>query len=99
MQISINDIGSIETNSSLTAPDELGVFSGCHDSITFPRRINLKQIDNIEFDQVDHKDHPDYADAYILSADMNGIEMTEEELDELNEDREFVHEKLIEYLF
>jgi len=56
------------------------------------------KIDNIEFDGIDHKDRPDYCDAYILSADCNGRKMTEQELEELNKNRDFVYEKLIDYL-
>jgi hypothetical protein len=78
---------------------ELGAFSCDQDKIEYPRDIDLSKIDNIEFDQVDYSDYPDFCDAYILSADMNGIAMTEEELDELNENRDFVHEKLFKYLY
>jgi hypothetical protein len=63
------------------------------------REINLKKIDNIEFDQIDYGDSPDFSDAYILSAHMDGKPMTEGELDILNENREFVHEKLMNYLY
>jgi hypothetical protein len=63
------------------------------------RRIILNQIDNIKFDDVDHKDYPDFCDAFVSSADMNGIEMSDEELYDLNENYgDFVHEKLIESL-
>lgn len=33
------------------------------------------------------------------SADRNRIPLTEFELDELNEDQDFVHQKLIEHLY
>ena len=61
--------------------------------------MDLTKIDNLEFDGIDHEDHPDYCDAYILSADYDGKEMTEQQLEELNEDKEFVHEKLFNYLY
>ena len=60
--------------------------------------MDYSKIDNIVFDGIDHNDRPDYCDAYILSADYDGEEMTEEQLDELNEDRNFVYEKLHDYL-
>ena len=63
------------------------------------REIELKKIDNIKFDQIDFDDYPDFCDAYIISADMNGKAMSEEELNALNEDSEFVHEKLMDYLY
>ena len=62
--------------------------------------MDLNKIDNIEFDGIDTKDYPDFSDATILSADYDGREMTEEELDELNcEFPEFVHEQVLNYLF
>ena len=61
--------------------------------------MNLSKIDNIQFEDIDHSDYPDFCDAFIASADINGVEMTEDELNELNENRDFVHEKLIEHLF
>ena len=61
--------------------------------------MNLTKINNIEFDGIDHNDYPDYCDAFIESADYDGKEMTEQELNELNNDRVFVWEKLIDYLY
>ena len=40
-------------------------------------------IDNIEFEGVDSSDYPDFTDAFIVSADCNGIEMTEDEIEKL----------------
>ena len=59
----------------------------------------MKEIDNIEFDGINYNDYPDFCDAFICSADINGREMTETELDELNNDREFVSNALQNYLF
>lgn len=85
---------------SYNTPEGYGVFDWEQDTEENPRRINLEKIDNIEFSGIDTKDAPDFCDAFIESADMNGIEMSEEELDDLNENHpEFVHEKLIEFLY
>lgn len=55
---------------------------------------------NIEFDGIDHSDYPDFADAFICYAEHNsGEPLTEEELDQLNEDNIFVHEALWNHLF
>ena len=59
----------------------------------------MKEIDNIEFDDIDYSDYPDFCDAFICSADIDGREMTDDELDELNNDREFVSNALQNYLF
>ena len=62
--------------------------------------LELKEIDNIEIDGIDTKDYPDFCDAYITSADYKGKEMTEDELDCLNDEYgEFVHEKVFDHLF
>ena len=44
--------------------------------------MDLTKVDDIEFDGIDHKDYPDYSDAYISSASYNGEDMTEEQLEE-----------------
>jgi len=46
--------------------------------------MDLTKIDNVQMDDIDFNDAPDFVDAYISSADYNGVPMTEEELDELN---------------
>jgi hypothetical protein len=61
--------------------------------------MDLSKIDNIEFGEVTENDSPDFADTYISNANYNGEEMTESQLDEINENTEFVHEKLIEHLY
>ena len=61
--------------------------------------MDKTKIDNIEFEGINWKDHPDFSDAFISSADINGRKMTDSELDEINEDSEFVHEKLHDYLY
>lgn len=60
--------------------------------------IDFSKIHNIEFDGIDHSDYPDYCDAYILSCEIDGIEATEEQLNEINNDRDFVYEKLFNHL-
>lgn len=61
--------------------------------------MNLSKIENIELDGINPKDAPDYADAYIISADYKGREMTEKELDSLNENySDFVHEQVLNNL-
>lgn len=61
--------------------------------------MDYSKIDNIVFEDVDRLDYPDFCDAFISSADLDGISMTEDELNEINEDSEFVHEKLFDYLY
>lgn len=61
-------------------------------------KLNTKMIDNIVFENVDRNDHPDYSDAFISHSEVNGVPPTDKELDGLNQDSSFVHEKLLESL-
>lgn len=60
--------------------------------------IDFTKITDIEFDDVFNDDAPDYCDAYILRCEIDGVEATEEQLNEINENSDFVHEKLFDYL-
>jgi len=62
------------------------------------KNMDYTKITDIEFDGINHTDAPDYCDAFIKSASYDGKDMTEEQLQLINYDAEFVHEKLIEYL-
>jgi len=72
---------------------------GAFDQQDEPTEMDLSKIDNIKFDDVDYNDYPDFCDAFISSADYNGEPMDEDQLELLNEDREFIHEKLFDQLF
>ena len=56
------------------------------------------KIDNIEL-EYDRTDYPDFCDAHILSCDIDGIPATDEQLDDLNEDRDFIYGLVLERLF
>jgi hypothetical protein len=62
------------------------------------KTMDYKKIDNIEIDGIDTKDYPDFCDAYISSADYDGKPMTDEQLDELNEDGDYVYGRIMDYL-
>jgi len=63
--------------------------------------IELNKIKHVQVNGIDPRDYPDFCDAYIDYAVYdNGQELTEEELDELNERHpDFVYEKVIDFLF
>jgi len=61
--------------------------------------MNYKLIDNIEIEGIDTKDYPDFCDAFIASADYDGEPMNDEQIDELNEDSDFVYEAIQNHLF
>jgi hypothetical protein len=71
----------------------------CIDRLYEPIVLDYSQIDDVEVDGIDARDCPDFCDAYIASATYKGREMTEEELDELNDDRDFVYEAVQEKLY
>ena len=60
--------------------------------------MNYKLIDNIEVDGIDTNDYPDFCDAFISSADYNGVAMTDEQLEDLNEDYDFMYSAIIAQL-
>lgn len=59
--------------------------------------IDVTKVRDLEFDGVDHSDAPDYSDVFATVAYWDdGRELTEEELDELNDKHsDFVYEKFI----
>jgi len=60
--------------------------------------MDYKKISNVTVGGIDYSDYPDFCDAYIESADYNGVAMDEEQLDKLNEDKYFVHDCLLEFI-
>jgi hypothetical protein len=61
--------------------------------------MELDKITNIELGGIDTSDYPDFCDAYIVSAEYNGVELTDAELDELNCNSEFVYDCVLNQLF
>ncbi len=66
--------------------------------------IDFIKLADIEVDNVKMSDYPDFCDAYIAAAKVEeyGIwrDLTEEELDELNDKcPEFVYQKAVESIF
>ena len=63
-------------------------------------QLNLSQIENMEFEGVDFSDYPDFVDAFLVSADIDGRELTEEEVDYLNDEHyEFINESVFDSIF
>jgi hypothetical protein len=62
--------------------------------------FDLSLIDNIELEDVNTRDYPDFSDAFISYAEYDGREMTDEELDVLNDQySEFVYDQVINSIF
>ena len=65
-------------------------------------KFDINQLDDIQLDGVDMKDYPDFCDAYVESASFKGVELTDEQLDELNdsdETRSWVNANAYESLY
>jgi len=61
--------------------------------------MDYKKITNVVLDGIDLEDYPDFCDAYIVSADYDGEPMSEDQIDKLNEDSDYVYTKIEEFLF
>ena len=62
---------------------------------THPNSKTIKltlPVSDIEVDGIDHDDAPDYCDAFISSALINGRKANDAELDQLQEDSDLVLE-------
>lgn len=62
-------------------------------------QFNKRLISNVQVDGIDTRDYPDFCDAYIVSADYDGEPMTDEQIDELNQDYQFVYESVWNAIF
>jgi hypothetical protein len=60
--------------------------------------LDYDKISNVHVEGIDTNDYPDFCDAYIESADYGDREMTEEELEVLNQDGCFINEAVFEKL-
>tara|TARA_R100000388_G_C7185696_1_gene130962 strand:- start:473 stop:664 length:192 start_codon:yes stop_codon:yes gene_type:complete len=57
-------------------------------------KFDIKLFEDVTFDGIDHRDYPDYCNAFILDAMYDGRILSDDELNELNEDAELVYELL-----
>lgn len=61
--------------------------------------LDYSKIENVDLDGVNTNDYPDFCDAYVASATYDGRDMTDDELDEINENSEYIRELVMEKLF
>lgn len=65
-------------------------------------RDTLKLITDVEVEGINHRDHPDYVDAFISSATWKDTlePLSEDELDVLNDKyNDFVYDCVIEHIY
>jgi hypothetical protein len=62
--------------------------------------LDLTKVSSLQFDNIDHRDYPDYSDANICYGEYDGEPLTEDQIDQLKDEHpDFVYEKLIDYIF
>lgn len=64
-------------------------------------KYNGRELADIELEEINRWDAPDYCDAFISNARWadTGAELTDDELDKVNEDRDLVHDAVYNYIF
>jgi len=62
---------------------------------------HLDKITDVEVDGINTRDYPDFCDAYISSASWKGTSymLTDKQLDDLNENGDFVYNEVIYKVF
>tara|TARA_B110000977_G_scaffold195644_1_gene274483 strand:- start:3518 stop:3718 length:201 start_codon:yes stop_codon:yes gene_type:complete len=58
----------------------------------FTMKMFDKNITEIEVGDIDMMDYPDFCDAYIESALVDGVPATESELEDMTDDSSFLYE-------
>ena len=61
--------------------------------------LDITKITNVVLEDIDLEDYPDFCDAHIISADYEGVPMNEDQLEELNENNDFVYNSVVKHLF
>ena len=61
--------------------------------------MNYNKITNIVLSGIDTNDYPDFSDTFIESAEYDGKQMTDSQLDEINQDTDFIAECILNKIF
>lgn len=61
-------------------------------------QIDFNKVDNMSWEGIDHKDYPDYTDAFISECDYDGKPATDEQLEIINDNSDYKYEMLWEHL-
>jgi hypothetical protein len=62
-------------------------------------KLDYSLITDIEIDGINYSDAHDFCDAFICYANYGDREMTQSEIDELNENRDFVYEQVLKKIY
>jgi hypothetical protein len=61
--------------------------------------LNYDLLSDVEVGGIDYSDYPDFSDAYISYALYDGIELTDDELDELSNDYDYVYDEVLKQIY
>ena len=62
-------------------------------------QLDTRKLENVVMADVQMFDFPDFVDAYVEYAEINGVELTDAQYDEVNENYEFLQESAYESLY
>tara|TARA_R110000765_G_scaffold269660_1_gene368585 strand:- start:392 stop:583 length:192 start_codon:yes stop_codon:yes gene_type:complete len=62
-------------------------------------QIDTRKLENVVMADVQMFDFPDFVDAYVEYAEINGVELTDAQYDEVNENYEFLQQSAYESLY
>jgi hypothetical protein len=63
------------------------------------KKLDYSKIEDVMIEGIDYRDAPDFCDAYISSAWYKGRTMTDDELEELNHDGDYVYNAVINHIY
>jgi len=72
------------------------------DNQTFRRdkmQLDTRKLENVVMADVQMYDFPDFVDAYVEYAEINGVELTDAQYDEVNENYEFLQQSAYQSLY
>lgn len=61
--------------------------------------LDYSKIEDVAVGGIDTSDYPDFCDAFIESASYDGHPMSDLELDSLNDDRDYVYEEVLNWVY
>ena len=94
------EITSIEDAPEHLSVEPNGVFYSATRADLQKKEVGLdyEEIDDVQM-HIDISDAPDFCDSYVESFTYMGRPATEDEVDTLNEDEDFVYEQIISHLY
>ena len=77
----------------------MGVCNFDNDMKKTELKFDYSKISGVKVEGIDYNDYPDFCDAFISEADYDGEPMNDKQIEELNEDYDFVYDEIIKHIF